>query len=323
MLVDRFSRIAEKLRLSVTDRCNYRCVFCMPSNPDFVKEEDVLKLDEIYRIGLIFKDFGIKELKLTGGEPLLREDLQRIVSFASQLYEVSLTTNGYMLLEKAPSLSSNGLRRVNVSLHSLKEDRYYKITGTRGLEKVLRGLEVAKEQFEQIKINVTLIKGLNEDEIFDFIDFSRKTGYTVRFLEYEPFDGNGGWSPSKVVTAGDVIKVVSKKYNIKPLDRSPHSTSTYFEIKEYGVKFGVIPSVSQPFCTDCNRVRVTSEGVFLPCMYSLKGLNIKEMMRQGRNDEEIKEAIKDVYKNKFEGIIKYVKQNKIPERVIPMYKLGG
>ncbi len=245
------------------------------------------------------------------------------MNYASELYEVSLTTNGYLLLEKAASLSSNGLKRINVSLHSLRKDRYFRITGINGLEKVLRGLEEAKQQFEQVKVNVTLIKGLNEDEIFDFINFSRNKGCTVRFLEYEPFDGNGGWSPSKVVTAGDVLKTISQKYSIKPLDRSPHSTSRYFEIKENGIKFGVIPSVSQPFCTDCNRVRITSEGVFLPCMYSLKGLNIKDMMRHGKNDYEIKEAVKDVYNNKFEGIIKYVKEDKIPERVIPMYKLGG
>ncbi len=323
MLIDKLSRIAEKLRLSVTDRCNYRCIFCMPNNPIFESENEILKLDEIKRILTIFNDLGIKELKLTGGEPLLREDLQQIVNFASELFEVSLTTNGYFLLEKASSLSSSGLKRVNVSLHSLKEDRYYRITGMRGLEKVLKGLEVAKQQFEQVKINVTLIRGVNEDEIFDFIDFSRRTGYTVRFLEYEPFDGNGGWSLNKVVSAGDVLRIVSSKFTLKPVDRSPHSTSRYFEIKENGVKFGVISSVSQPFCSDCNRVRITSEGIFLPCMYSMKGLNIKEMIRQRRSDEEIKEAIKDIYSNKFEGIIKYVRENKIPEKVIPMYKLGG
>jgi len=325
MLVDRFSRIAEKLRLSVTDRCNYRCIFCMPNNPDFIREDEILKLDEIERIISIFNGLGIKELKLTGGEPLLREDLDKIVNYASGFFdEVSLTTNGYLLLEKAASLRKSGLKRVNVSLHSLKDERYRRITGVRGLEKVLKGLEEAKQQgFEAIKVNVTLIKGLNDDEIFDFIDFSRNTGLTVRFLEYEPFDGNGGWSPNKVVTAGDVIKIVSGKYSLMPVERSKHSTSMYFMIKENGVKFGIIPSISQPFCTDCNRVRVTSEGIFLPCMYSLKGVNIRDMIREGKSDEEIKDAIKASYSNKFEGIIKYVREYKIPEKVIPMYKLGG
>jgi cyclic pyranopterin phosphate synthase len=325
MLIDSFSRIAEKLRLSVTDRCNYRCIFCMPSNPSFIKENEILKLDEIKRIISIFNDLGIKELKLTGGEPLLREDLDKIVKYASEFFnEISLTTNGYLLLEKAASLRKNGLNRLNVSIHSLKEERYRRITGINGLEKVLKGLEEAKQHgFEAIKINVTLIKGLNDDEIFNFIDFSRNTGFTVRFLEYEPFDGNGGWSPNKVVTAGDVIRTVSKKYSLMPLERSKHSTSMYFMIKENGVKFGVIPSISQPFCTDCNRIRVTSEGIFLPCMYSLKGVNIRDMIREGKSDEEIKDAIKASYSNKFEGIIKYVREYKIPEKVIPMYKLGG
>ena len=325
MLLDKFGRIAEKLRLSVTDRCNYRCIFCMPNNPEFYREDDILSLDEIYRVFNIFKDLGINELKLTGGEPLLRPDLEKIVRYASQIFrEVSLTTNGYYLKEKAKALKQSGLKRINVSLHSLKRDKYYKITGVDGLFKVLEGLSEAKILgFDEIKINVTLIRGLNEDEIFDFLDFSKRTGFTVRFLEYEPFDGNGGWSTSKVFTTAEVLKTISTRYSIKRLDRSPHSTAEYYYIKDLDLKFGAISSISAPFCKDCNRVRVTANGEFLPCMYSVKGVNLKRLMREGKSDDEIKNAIINSYKDKFEGVISLVRENKIPNNVMPMFKLGG
>ncbi|MGC9208309.1 MAG: GTP 3',8-cyclase MoaA [Nitrososphaeria archaeon] len=325
MLIDRFFRVAEKLRLSVTDKCNYRCVFCMPSTPEFADESELMTLDEIKRVLTIFRRLGVKEVKLTGGEPLLRNDVLHIVSFASELFdEVSMTTNGYYLERLAADLRKRGLKRVNISLHSLKPDKYRQITGIDGLKRALEGIEAAKNAgFEEIKVNVTLIRRLNDDEIFDYLEFSRSTGVTVRFLEYEPFDGNWGWRPERVVSSGEVLRRISSRYRLSPIARGAHSTTKYYFIDEIGVKFGVISSVTEPFCSDCNRVRVTADGVFLPCMYSLSGPNLKNMIREGKSDEEIISSIKQAYFNKFEGVIKYVKENAMPEAVKPMYKLGG
>ena len=324
MLADSYGRIMTKLRLSVTDECNYRCIFCMPTNPKFFGKDQLLTVSQIERLIKLFSSMGIKEVKLTGGEPLVRSDITEIVkAIHNHIETISMTTNGYYLNRKLPELKMAGLSRINVSIHSLNEKNYWKITGGGNLKAVLNGLELAKElKMETIKINMTVMRGVNDHEVLDFVNFSLKTGITVRFLEYEPFNGREAWDQSKFVSAREILERISKVYKLTPLPREPHSTSTYYIVDGMG-KIGVVSSVSAPFCQDCNRLRVTANGKLVPCMYSKFEVDLRKPLESGLDDDRIREIIEGAVKGKFRGIIEYIERNNIPNYIRPMFKLGG
>lgn len=324
MLSDTYGRTMTKLRLSVTDECNYRCVFCMPTNPKFFKNEELLTVAEIDRLVKLFSSLGVDEIKLTGGEPLVRNDLPQIIqAIHTYVKTISMTTNGYYLSSKLPELQKSGLSRLNVSVHSLNENKYRKITGGGNLKAAVNGINTAiKLGMAPIKINMTVMRGFNDDEILDFVDFGLKSGTIVRFLEYEPFNGREAWTSSEFVNAREILDKISTKYHLTQFPRELHSTSMYYNVNGSG-KIGIIPSVSAPFCQDCNRLRVTADGKLVPCMYSHYEIDLKKPLRNGLDDDQIKEIIKSAVNGKFRGVIEYIEKNNLPNYIRSMYKLGG
>jgi len=325
VLIDSFKRIAKKLRISVTDRCNFRCLFCMPLNPVWKPKEEILTYEEIIRLTKIFSELGIEKIKITGGEPLLRPNIEYLIdeiSKISGIKEISMTTNGYFLSEKARNLKDAGLNYVTISLHSLKRDRFNKITGKDVYDKVLEGVFISTKTFEKVKINTVIIKGYNEDEILDMVDFAIDLKLNLRFIEYMPFDGNRLWDLDKVVTGKEIIEKIKGKYDLVELPRTPGSTAKLFKIEDK-TEIGIITSISEPFCYDCDRIRLTADGKFIPCMFSLKEYDLKTPLRKGMSDQEIKNLIKIFYFKKDEGVISLFKSKSIPRFIRAMYTLGG
>ncbi|MEM0145799.1 MAG: GTP 3',8-cyclase MoaA [Conexivisphaerales archaeon] len=324
MLSDTYGRIMTKLRLSVTDECNYRCIFCMPTNPNFFKREELLTVSEIDRLVKLFSSMGINEVKLTGGEPLARKEILYIIQAVhTHVKTIGMTTNGYYLASKLPELQKSGLSKLNISIHSLNENKYKKITGGGNLKVAMKGINTAIDLgMNPIKVNMTVMRGVNDDEILDFVDFGLKTGIIVRFLEYEPFNGREAWASSEFVSAKEILNKISAKYQLVGFPREPHSTSTYYTVNGSG-KIGIIPSVSAPFCEDCNRLRITADGKLVPCMYSHFEIDLKKPLEIGLDDDKIKEIIKSSVNGKFRGVIEYIEKNELPNFVRSMYKLGG
>ncbi|MCL4343453.1 MAG: GTP 3',8-cyclase MoaA [Nitrososphaerota archaeon] len=324
MLNDTYGRTMTKLRLSVTDECNYRCIFCMPANPKFFKKEELLTVPEIDRLVKLFSSMGVDEVKLTGGEPLARNDLPSIIEAVhAHVKAISMTTNGYYLARRLPELQKSGLSRLNVSVHSLNENKYRKITGGGNLKVAMDGINTAIDLgMVPLKVNMTVMRGFNDDEILDFVDFGLKRGIIVRFLEYEPFNGREAWASSEFVSAKEILDKISAKYRLTHSLRELHSTSTYYDVNGSG-KIGIIPSVSAPFCQDCNRLRVTADGKLVPCMYSHFEVDLKKPLESGLDDDKIKEIIKGAVNGKFRGVIEYIEKNDLPSYIRSMYKLGG
>jgi cyclic pyranopterin phosphate synthase len=328
-LVDRFGRVARKLRISVTDRCNFRCNFCMPRNPIWLDRKELLTFDEITRLARIFARMGVTKIKLTGGEPLVRRGVEKLVAMLAKvegIESVSMTTNGYFLEEMAAKLKEAGLKGVTVSLHSLKPERYEEIVGVRGVfEKVVRGIRRAIDVgLWPVKVNVVITRGCNDDEILDFAELARKTGISVRFIEYMPFDGERLWRPELVVSGEEILRAIEEKYELVPLEREPGSTSLNFRFADGAPgTIGVITSITRPFCSDCDRVRLTADGKLVPCLFSKVEYDLKPLVRGGASDEEIEAFIRSAFWNKFEGVESLLRMQKIPSHIRAMYAIGG
>jgi cyclic pyranopterin phosphate synthase len=328
-LVDRFGRAARKLRVSVTDRCNFRCNFCMPKNPVWLDRKELLTFDEITRLARIFARMGVTKIRLTGGEPLVRKDVEKLVAMLAGvegIESVSMTTNGYFLEEMAAKLKDAGLKGVTVSLHSLKPERYEEIIGVRGVfEKVVRGIRRAIDvALWPVKVNVVVTRGCNDDEIPDFAELARRTGISIRFIEYMPFDGERLWRPELVVSGEEILRAIEEKYELVPLEREPGSTSLNFRFADGAPgTIGVITSITRPFCSDCDRVRLTADGKLVPCLFSKVEYDLKPLVRGGASDEEIEAFIRSAFWNKFEGVESLLRKQKIPSHIRAMYTIGG
>ncbi len=328
-LVDRFGRVARKLRISVTDRCNFRCNFCMPRNPIWLDRKELLTFDEIARLARIFARMNVTKIRLTGGEPLVRRGVEKLVAMLAKvegIESVSMTTNGYFLEEMAAKLKEAGLRGVTVSLHSLKPERYEEIIGVRGVfEKVVRGIRRAIDVgLWPVKVNVVITRGCNDDEILDFAELARRTGISVRFIEYMPFDGERLWRPELVVSGEEILRAIEEKYELVPLEREPGSTSLNFRFADGAPgTIGVITSITRPFCSDCDRVRLTADGKLVPCLFSKVEYDLKPLVRGGVSDEEIEAFIRSAFWNKFEGVESLLRMQKIPSHIRAMYTIGG
>jgi cyclic pyranopterin phosphate synthase len=328
-LVDRFGRVARKLRISVTDRCNFRCNFCMPRNPIWLDRKELLTFDEITRLARIFARMGVTKIRLTGGEPLVRRGVEELVAMLAKvegIESVSMTTNGYFLEEMAAKLKEAGLKGVTVSLHSLKPERYEEIVGVRGVfEKVVRGIRRAIDVgLWPVKVNVVVTRGCNDDEILDFAELARRTGISVRFIEYMPFDGERLWRPELVVSGEEILRAIEEKYELVPLEREPGSTSLNFRFADGAPgTIGVITSITRPFCSDCDRVRLTANGKLVPCLFSKVEYDLKPLVRGGASDEEIEAFIRSAFWNKFEGVESLLRKQKIPSHIRAMYTIGG
>ena len=297
MLRDTYNRGLNDLRISVTDRCNFRCSYCMPLEAyDWIEQGEVLRYEEILRLARLFIDAGVEKIRLTGGEPLLRKGLERLIEKLSALdglKDLCLTTNGALLAEKAAVLKTAGLGRINVSLDTLDAEKFTRITRRGDLGRVLDGLYAARGcGFPAVKINTVVERGVNDDEILDLVEFSRKNRFSIRFIEYMDVGNSNDWNSDKVVTKEEILETIHARYPLHGAERNNHSApSVDFEFSDGGGQIGVVASVTEPFCSACTRARLTADGKLVTCLFSEKEFDLKALLRTGAGDEEIRSAI--------------------------------
>jgi cyclic pyranopterin phosphate synthase len=290
--VDRFGRPLRSLRISVTDRCNMRCRYCMPEEEYvWLPRESILSFEELARLTAIFTRLGVTKVRLTGGEPLLRHDLTTLVSLLAargELTDLALTTNGILLARSAHALRAAGLRRVTVSLDTLRPERMLAFARSARHADVLSGIAAARAaEFESVKLNSVIIRGYNEDEIVELLEFGRQEGVEVRFIEYMDVGGATNWSMDQVVSQRELLDRLSERYgSITPLEETDWAPAERFALPD-GTRFGVIASTTAPFCRTCDRSRLTADGTWLLCLYGEEGLDLRHLLRGGATDAEI------------------------------------
>ncbi len=302
MLLDTFQRPVKDLRISVTDRCNFRCAYCMPLDDyDWLAKSEILTFEEITRLARLFVQLGVEKIRLTGGEPLARRDLERLITSLSAidgLRDICLTTNGSTLAEKAAVLKAAGLRRINVSLDSLKPDRFRQITKRGDLKKVLSGLFAAKEQgFSPIKINAVIERGVNDDEIIDLVAFSREHGFAIRFIEFMDVGNANHWQSNKIVSKQEIIHTINRHFPLQEVGRKGGNAPSvdYQCVGAAGRDIGVIASVTEPFCSSCTRARLTADGKLVTCLFASTGHNLKVLLRGGMTDKKLLDVLSNVW----------------------------
>ena len=328
LLTDSFGRTAKKLRISVTDRCNLQCIYCMPkNNNNWFDSKEMLTFDEIVRFASIMSKLGIENIRLTGGEPLLRPNIEILVENLSKITgikKVSMTTNGILLADKIHQLKKAGLSSINLSLDTFDYEKFKKINGNDGLSQVLESIQVANRMQMSIKINNVVMRGWNDNEVLGFALFSRATGHPVRFIEFMPLDGSGIWNQKLVVTKEEIIsKIRDKIGQLIPLDLDLASPAKLYTFSDGKGIIGFIPSISEPFCKNCDRTRVTSDGRFLSCLFEKPGFDIKSLLRGTRSDEEIAKLIQTQMTKKPEGIIKIIRKKQLKPSLNLMHTIGG
>jgi GTP 3',8-cyclase len=316
-LTDSFGRVHRDLRISVTDRCNFRCTYCMPQEGmDWLPRAEILTFEEIGRVARIFVErYGVDSIRLTGGEPTVRAHLEVLVRHLSDLrvggeggppVDLAMTTNGATLRQRATGLAGAGLRRINVSLDSLRRDRFDRITRRDELDHVLDGISAAREAgLDPVKINVVLVGGLNDDEIVDFARFGRDRGVTVRFIEFMPLDAEDGWRKGQVVPQAEILRRIGAVFPLEPVHRG-HEPAQRFRYTDMapgrpGSTVGVIPSVTEPFCDSCDRVRLTAEGRLRNCLFAHEEFDLRGPLRAGATDDALAEVIERAVAAKWAG----------------------
>jgi cyclic pyranopterin phosphate synthase len=294
-LVDGFGRVHRDLRISVTDRCNFRCTYCMPAEGlDWMAREDLLTYEELTRVARVCVErFGFDGIRLTGGEPTVRANLSVLIEQLSSLgVDLSLTTNGTTLTNLAPALVSAGLGRINISLDSLKRERFEQITRRDELDKVLEGIDAAVGAgLAPVKINCVVMRGVNDDEIVDFARFGRERGVTVRFIEFMPLDAQGEWTNEQVVTKAEIVAAIGNVFPLEPVAERESDPAARWRYVDGGGEFGVIPSVTEAFCESCDRVRLTADGMLRHCLFATRELDLRTLLRNGATDDDLAEAI--------------------------------
>ena len=303
MLLDSFERPLEDLRVSVTDRCNFRCTYCMPLDEyEWIHRTEILTFEEITRVARIFADLGVKKIRLTGGEPLLRRDLEDLVARLSELpgVELCLTTNGTSLAEKAGVLRQAGLRRINVSIDTLDPEKFRRMTQRGELAPVLEGLFAARDAgFGPIKINAVIEKGVNDDEIVDLVDFTRTEGFALRLIEYMDVGNANQWTGDKLVSAKEMLAAIHEKYPLRKVGRARGTAPAVdYEFVDGKGDLGVIASVTEPFCGSCTRARLTADGKLVTCLFSSEGSDVKARLRSGADDDELRAWIESVWRKR-------------------------
>jgi GTP 3',8-cyclase len=300
--VDTFGRPLGSLRLSVTDRCNMRCRYCMPE-ADYVwlPRASILTFEEMARIVGVFTDLGVTKVRLTGGEPLLRHDLPTLVELLAHnraVRDLAMTTNGLLLEREAEALRRAGLQRITVSLDSLRPDRTLAFARTPRHADILRGIEAAQAAgFRPLKLNTVVIRGYNDDEIVDLMEFARAEGAELRYIEYMDVGGATGWSPEQVVSQREILARLTEQYgSIMPLPEPgpAQAPAERFALPD-GTRFGIIASTTQPFCRTCDRSRLTADGTWYLCLYAAEGVDLRDPLRSGASDEELRELIRSTW----------------------------
>jgi cyclic pyranopterin phosphate synthase len=297
-LHDGHGRRISDLRVSVTDRCNFRCQYCMPAEGlPWLQREEILTFEEIERLVTLLAEMGVEELRLTGGEPLVRRDFPALAARLKRvpgLRELSITTNGFLLERDAEALVAAGVDRFNVSVDSLQRDRFFEQTRRDSLPRVLAGLEhlATFPEAHPIKINAVAIRGFTEAEVLPFARFARQHPYEVRFIEYMPLDGDRTWKPDQVLTGAEIRDAIHAVYPLEDAARDPHATARVHHFADGQGKIGFINPVSEPFCGDCNRIRLTADGRLRTCLFSLNETDLRSTMRAGASDDELEQVIR-------------------------------
>jgi cyclic pyranopterin phosphate synthase len=327
-LVDTHGRLHDNLRISVTDRCNIRCFYCMPEHDvQFVKRSEILDFEEIERFARVAVALGIVKLRVTGGEPLVRRDLpkliRRLVAIPG-IRDLALTTNGVLLPDLAEPLYEAGLRRINVHLDTLDRERFIQITRRDELGKILAGLDLSKRLgYSRIKLNAVAVKNLVEPDIVPLARYARENGFEVRYIEFMPLDAQNLWDRGKVLLADEIIHTLSRE--IAPLtpvpDPDPRAPASEYDFADGIGRVGFIASVSRPFCLNCNRIRLTADGKLRYCLFAIEEDDVKSLMRAGASDEEIAALIRRNLAGKWEG--HEINSAKFVPPPRPMYSIGG
>ena len=291
MLLDQFQRPLRNLRLSVTDRCNLRCSYCMPeAEYVWLPREDILQFEEIERLVDLFLDLGVDKVRLTGGEPLLRRDLPALVERLAarpRIRDLAMTTNGVLLAQHAKPLAAAGLHRLTVSLDTLRPQRFRELTRTSDLPRVLDGIAAAAPLFPGLKIDAVVIRGTNDDELVDLIEFGRDRGAEVRFIEYMDVGGATHWSMDRVVSRADMLTGLTRHYGpIVPVQEVSSAPADRYRLQD-GTVFGIISSTTEPFCQDCDRSRLTADGMWYLCLYASRGIDLRGALRGGADPGEL------------------------------------
>jgi cyclic pyranopterin phosphate synthase len=325
VLRDSYGRTITNCRISVTDRCNLRCVYCMPAEPVWLPHSEILTFEEIARFARIAIGLGITQFRVTGGEPTARKDLPELIRLLASLpglTDLAMTTNGILLEKLAKPLKDAGLHRLNVSLDTLREEKFVHIARREGLGRVLAGLEEAERAgFAPIKVNMVVMRGVNEDEIVEMAAMARSKAYQLRFIEFMPLDGDRQWSREKVVPAQEILERLQARFPLERSDGPLSDPARPWRFKDGKGDIGVIASVTEPFCFACDRVRITAEGKFRTCLFSTWETDLRAMLRGGATDDEVARAIAGAVGKKEAG--HGINDPSFVQPARPMYSIGG
>jgi cyclic pyranopterin phosphate synthase len=300
----------------------------MPSNnTDWFEQDDILSYEEIIQLTKVFVGLGVEKIRVTGGEPTVRPKIESLIQALAKINgikSISMTTNGLLLQDKVKQLKAAGLGSVNISLDTLRADRFKAICGIDGVDKTLASIKAAHNAELGVKINTVVMRGWNDDEVVDFARYARDTGYTVRFIEFMPLDGTGIWAPSLVFSKGEMIERINKNIQeLVPLANDKSETTMLYSFADGRGTLGFIPSMTEPFCAYCNRIRITSNGRLLTCLFENPGYDLKSLLRDGKSNEDIRRFILDCIKKKPEGIIEIIRTNALRPKLNAMYRIGG
>jgi cyclic pyranopterin phosphate synthase len=333
---DSLGRAMRDLRISVTDRCNFRCSYCMPLDKyEWISRSEILTFEEITRLSRLFVRLGVEEIRITGGEPLLRHDLESLVAQLAGvdgLKDLSLTTNASLLREKAAALAQAGLRRINVSLDTINRDKFKLMTRRDDLANVLEGLFAARQQgMMPIKINCVVQRGVNDDDVLDLVEFSRTNGFWIRFIEYMDVGNSNDWVSEKMVSKAEILEKIHARYPLKEVGRHDESApAVNYQFLDGIGDVGVIASVTEPFCKGCTRARLTADGKLVMCLFSDQSRDLKQLMRAGADDEALIASIRaawtsrtDRYSEERLEAMKSGEYRPNQRRKIEMISLGG
>lgn len=298
-LRDGHGRSIGDVRVSVTDRCNFRCQYCMPAEGlPWLERDALLRFEEIARLVRLLSEMGVHDVRLTGGEPLVRRDFPQLAGMLAALphvHDLSVTTNGFLLERDAAALIEAGVNRFNVSIDSLQRDRFYELTRRDALPRVLAGLEALGRfpQAHPIKINAVALRDFTEEEALPFARFAREHPYEVRFIEFMPLDADHTWTRDQVLTGEELREIIHAEFPLEPVEREPSATARVWRFADGRGQIGFINPVSEPFCSDCNRIRLTAEGTLRTCLFSHTETSLRDPLRAGASDDELAQIVRD------------------------------
>jgi GTP 3',8-cyclase len=330
-LLDRLGRPLETLRVSITDRCNFRCVYCMPKEVfgrdySFLDRRELLSFEEIARVARVFASLGVRTLRLTGGEPLVRRNVEHLVELLAEIpdLELALTTNGSLLPQKAEALARAGLTRVTVSLDSLDEDAFRSLNDVDfPVTRVLDGIDAAAAAGLPVKVNAVIKRGVNEESVVALAERFRGTGHTLRFIEYMDVGSTNGWRLDDVVGADEIVRRIGERWPLEPVPGRADETALRFRYRDGAGEIGVIASVTKPFCGGCSRARISAEGRLYTCLFAVKGHDLRAPIRLGASDEELADSLRGIWSRRTDRYSELRTSETAARAKVEMSYIGG